>query len=113
MTKPRTTPMLRLLVLSLAVVGALACTAALAQTTPGAAASTSSKPQADHKLNTVHQRMFCGDPDSDLSFSFSIAVSVEIDAILSQQATGSVRTVAAAVDQMRNRYCSQPAKSAA
>ncbi len=111
MNKPKPTPMLGMLMLSLALVGAVACTAALAQTRSASAASNKDEPPAQHGLSTEHQRMFCGDPDSDIGRALSMAVSAEIDAILAH-ATGSAQSVGAALDQIRRRYCSPPARSA-
>ncbi len=103
--------MLGMLMLSLALVGAVVCTAALAQTRSASGAGNKDKPPAQNGLSTDHQRMFCGDPDSDIGLAFSVAVSAEVDAILAHS-TGSVQSVAAALDQMRRRYCSPPARRA-
>ncbi len=103
--------MLRMLVLSLAVVGALACTVALAQTRSGSAVGDTAKPLAHDGLRPDHQRMFCGDPDNDIDVTYSAAVSAEIDALLSRE-SGPTRTVAAALAEMHERYCSAPIRSA-
>ena len=97
--------MLKSFAVSLAIVGAMACAAVLAQgASPQLGKGKTAAAPAKTGLSPDHRRMFCGDPEGDIGFDYAVAVSAEIDSIVGPR-TGEAKAVRAALDAMRKRYC--------